>query len=454
MSERQRRRDVWGDEPSEVDASAVVEELLSDPETARHWHDHPSVTWIKAVGRFIGRNGRRIGITIAGFAVLLAGVVLLVLPGPGWVLIFAGLAILSTEYVWARVLLTKAKRRGRASQETRCFERSSPRRRTRTPGANSRFPTTTWRDPRRHPDRHLVVDRSHAGQGRNFYPPGAKRRGAARFYASQLPARRGRLHLLLPAEREELGAVDRAHAARSSRSTSRRTRCSRTTRRGRTRSTRTCRSASRPRQRTSGASTATTCPTRWSTRCGNGSDDALMPLHSAGQARGRAVPVPAVVHDREEEQGLHRRGASSGCPTTAWRWSSATRAGWRSATSRRRSGFLEERNLPYVASTCPRGSTRACRRSRPRRRRSRDGSLPRHANTEAWNAKSETASERFRYDYSDAELKEWVPRIEGLSEQARETHVLMNNCYRDFAVRNGAELGGMLDLDLGYDPQD
>ncbi len=30
----------------------------------------------------------------------------------------------------------------------------------------------------------------------------------------------------------------------------------------------------------------------------------------------------------------------------------------------------------------------------------------------------------------------------------------MNNCYRDFAVRNGAELGGMLDLDLGYDPQD
>ena len=103
------RHDVWGDDPEERDASAVVEEFLADPATARAWHEHPSVTWIKAVGRFIGRNGRRVGITIAGFAVLLAGIALLVLPGPGWLLIFGGLAILSTEYVWARRLLTKAK---------------------------------------------------------------------------------------------------------------------------------------------------------------------------------------------------------------------------------------------------------------------------------------------------------------------------------------------------------
>jgi hypothetical protein len=31
----------------------------------------------------------------------------------------------------------------------------------------------------------------------------------------------------------------------------------------------------------------------------------------------------------------------------------------------------------------------------------------------------------------------------------RETHVLMNNCYRDFAVRNARELGDLLDLDIG-----
>ena len=67
----------------------------------------------------------------------------------------------------------------------------------------------------------------------------------------------------------------------------------------------------------------------------------------------------------------------------------------------------------------------------------------------AWETKSETASERFRYDYSKDELAEWVPKVEELSRQARETHVLMNNCYRDFAVRNARELGDMLDLDLG-----
>ena len=69
-------------------------------------------------------------------------------------------------------------------------------------------------------------------------------------------------------------------------------------------------------------------------------------------------------------------------------------------------------------------------------------------NTDAWNVKSETASERFRYEYSEGELREWVPKIETLAEQARETHVLMNNCYRDFAVRNARELGDLLDLDL------
>jgi len=68
-------------------------------------------------------------------------------------------------------------------------------------------------------------------------------------------------------------------------------------------------------------------------------------------------------------------------------------------------------------------------------------------NTAAWNVKSETASERFKYDYPADELRGWVPKIEQLSSQVRETHVLMNNCYRDFAVRNARELGDMLTLD-------
>lgn len=110
MSEN--RQDIWGDDPEEHEAQATVEEVLAaEPEVARHWHDHSAVVPFKVVARFIGRNSRRVAITIAGFGLILAGIVLLVLPGPGWLLIFAGLAILATEYVWAARLLGLAKRK-------------------------------------------------------------------------------------------------------------------------------------------------------------------------------------------------------------------------------------------------------------------------------------------------------------------------------------------------------
>ena len=47
----------------------------------------------------------RVGVTVVGVAVIVGGIILLPLPGPGWLIIFAGLGILSTEYVWAKRLL-------------------------------------------------------------------------------------------------------------------------------------------------------------------------------------------------------------------------------------------------------------------------------------------------------------------------------------------------------------
>ena len=112
MDEHIRRRDVWGDDPEEVDASETVAELeVIEPEVARRWHDHPAVVPFKVVALFIARNGRRIAITVVGIVVVLVGVALLVLPGPGWLLIFVGLSILGTEYVWAQRLLNAAKRK-------------------------------------------------------------------------------------------------------------------------------------------------------------------------------------------------------------------------------------------------------------------------------------------------------------------------------------------------------
>lgn len=52
-----------------------------------------------------GRIAWRVGVTIVGVAVIAGGIVLLPLPGPGWLIIFAGLGILATEYAWAARLL-------------------------------------------------------------------------------------------------------------------------------------------------------------------------------------------------------------------------------------------------------------------------------------------------------------------------------------------------------------
>lgn len=52
----------------------------------------------------------RVGVTLVGVAIVVAGVILLPLPGPGWLIIFAGLGVLATEYAWASRLLAFARR--------------------------------------------------------------------------------------------------------------------------------------------------------------------------------------------------------------------------------------------------------------------------------------------------------------------------------------------------------
>ena len=56
--------------------------------------------------------GRRIWRSIIGFTVLGLGVVMIVAPGPAIVVIPIGLAILATEYAWARRYLSKFKQGG------------------------------------------------------------------------------------------------------------------------------------------------------------------------------------------------------------------------------------------------------------------------------------------------------------------------------------------------------
>lgn len=91
------------------------------------WHHRPIVNWwarrgghvgnTGAVRRFrdvvlwVGRSAKRIAVAVVGAALLLAGVAMLALPGPGFLVIIAGLAVLATEFAWASAALSMAKRK-------------------------------------------------------------------------------------------------------------------------------------------------------------------------------------------------------------------------------------------------------------------------------------------------------------------------------------------------------
>jgi uncharacterized protein (TIGR02611 family) len=57
-----------------------------------------------------GHHLWRIGIALAGLVVVVAGAIMLVIPGPGWAVIFLGFGIWATEFPWARALLQFARR--------------------------------------------------------------------------------------------------------------------------------------------------------------------------------------------------------------------------------------------------------------------------------------------------------------------------------------------------------
>ncbi len=61
--------------------------------------------------QWIGRSAKRIAIAVIGGLLILAGLVLMILPGPGLLLVIAGLAVLASEFAWASSALAMAKRK-------------------------------------------------------------------------------------------------------------------------------------------------------------------------------------------------------------------------------------------------------------------------------------------------------------------------------------------------------
>jgi uncharacterized protein (TIGR02611 family) len=61
---------------------------------------------------------RRVFRVVAGFTLLAAGAVMLITPGPGWLVIFLGLGLLAAEFVWARRWMDRIKREGDRFKDT------------------------------------------------------------------------------------------------------------------------------------------------------------------------------------------------------------------------------------------------------------------------------------------------------------------------------------------------
>jgi hypothetical protein len=81
---------------------------------------------LKEVARFIGRSSKRIAVTAVGGTVVAAGLAMLVLPGPGILVVAVGFAILGTEYAWAATALERTKQTAeRAGRLTKVAVRSA-----------------------------------------------------------------------------------------------------------------------------------------------------------------------------------------------------------------------------------------------------------------------------------------------------------------------------------------
>jgi tellurite resistance protein TerC len=71
------------------------------------------IAWmLRAVGQT-----KKLLIVVVGFTVLLIGVAMIVLPGPAIIVVPLGLGILSTEFIWAAMLLKKIKGKFQKTKE-------------------------------------------------------------------------------------------------------------------------------------------------------------------------------------------------------------------------------------------------------------------------------------------------------------------------------------------------
>jgi uncharacterized protein YecE (DUF72 family) len=106
--------------------------------------------------------------------------------------------------------------------------------------------------------------------------------------------------------------------------------------------------------------------------------------------------------------------------------------------------FLQENKIPYVAVDEPQGF----KSSVPPVvvQTSSDLAVFRFhgRNKENWEKKDITPAERFRYLYDQDELADWTSKIAAVAKDAKETHVIYNNCFSNYGTTNAREAARLL----------
>jgi uncharacterized protein YecE (DUF72 family) len=110
---------------------------------------------------------------------------------------------------------------------------------------------------------------------------------------------------------------------------------------------------------------------------------------------------------------------------------------WMSEKNQRETlDFLAEHKLAYVCVDMPQGYPSSIP---PVVAATSDLAVVRmHGHSDKWT--SPNISEKFGYKYRGSELDEWASKVRHLSGEAELTHVLFNNCYRDYAHVNAQQL--------------
>ena len=104
--------------------------------------------------------------------------------------------------------------------------------------------------------------------------------------------------------------------------------------------------------------------------------------------------------------------------------------------------FLSGHDLPYVCLDMPQGYPSSIP---PVLAATSDLAVVRmHGHSDKWESKD--IQLRFGYRYRDEELVTWAGNVQRLAEGAAETHVVFNNCYRDYAQVNGQRLAELIGL--------